>query len=244
MHHRSTSENLAQAMERARRHWQSRRKEEIQGEPPPEPAPAAFTIAISREAGARGADIARALGERLGWQVYDKEILQKIAAEMGFRTDLVASVDERRSSWLRECLEAFSAVPTVTTEAYVRHLIETVLSLAAHGECVIVGRGAAQILPEATTVRIRLVAKLEDRIAAIQQRLNLDPKEAAAWVDQTDRDRLRFVKDHLQKDPNDAHRYDLILNTSRFTIPECVDLILEALNRLKSRAKGTVVVGK
>jgi len=36
-----------------------------------------ITIAISRQAGSSGADIARAVGARLGWPVYDHELLTR-----------------------------------------------------------------------------------------------------------------------------------------------------------------------
>src|SRR5690242_12897526 len=45
------------------------------GAPPPRTGPAAMTIAVSREAGARGGTIARRVGRKLGWQVYDQELL-------------------------------------------------------------------------------------------------------------------------------------------------------------------------
>ena len=76
---------------------------------------------------------------------------------MHLRTKLLESVDERRTSWLVEFAEAFSQLPLVSEVAYVRHLIQTILSLSVHGSCVIVGRGATHILPPATTLRVALV---------------------------------------------------------------------------------------
>ena len=36
-------------------------------------------ITISREAGARGSTVARLVGKKLGWTVYDQELLEYIA---------------------------------------------------------------------------------------------------------------------------------------------------------------------
>jgi hypothetical protein len=47
--------------------------------------------------------------------------------------------------------------------AYVHHLSQAILSLGAHGRCVIIGRGAAQILPAQTTLRVRLIGPRERR---------------------------------------------------------------------------------
>jgi cytidylate kinase len=144
--------------------------------------------------------------------------------------------DERRQNWLQECLKALSSGRTVSASAYVPHLLETLLSLAAHGECVLVGRGAAQVLPAATTLRVRLVGPVEDRVQAIRQRFGISPEEAARWVERTDGERGRFVQEHFHKDPADPRLYDLVLNASRLTVNECADLIIETLHRLRARA--------
>src|SRR5207253_2128180 len=121
--------------------------------------------------------------------------------------------------------------------AYVRHLMETIVSLGAHGECVIVGRGAAEILPAYTSLRVRLVGPREDRIAATSQRLSISLAEATRWIDETDRERVRFVKDYFRKDPTDPNGYDLILNFVRWSVLECAAIIIEALHRMQGRTK-------
>jgi cytidylate kinase len=223
---------------RAQLHWQTRRQAEdeervaaVKGSA----APTAFTIAISRETGAQGAAVAAKLGERLGWPVYDRELLRHIAEEMGLSTSLLASVDERRVNWLTSYLETFAATNAVSEGAYLLNLSKIVLSLAAHGECVIVGRAAAQFLPPEKTLRVRLVAPLADRIAIVSKRTGLGREDAARRVQITDDDRTNFVRGHFHKDPADPTLYDLILNTSRFTVEECAELIEQALRRFQTR---------
>jgi hypothetical protein len=55
----------------------------------------ALTIAISREAGAEGAAIGAAIGSLLGWPVYNDELLERIAQDMGVQKSLLDSVDEK-----------------------------------------------------------------------------------------------------------------------------------------------------
>jgi cytidylate kinase len=229
---KSSSERLAEAMERARRHWQAQRKMEAIPEAPPLSAPAPFTIALSREAGANGTAVARAVAEKLGWPVYDRELLQRIADDMGLHASLLESVDEKRVSWLQEITSASQ----VSAAGYVRRLIETVLSLGRLGACVIVGRGAAQILPPETTLRVRLVAPLEARITAVSRKHGVSREEAARQVKKTDRDRSDFVMEHFHKDPADSRHYDLVLNSARFSVVDCAEVIIEALRRLEACA--------
>src|SRR5262249_43681216 len=68
---------LTEALVRANQHWQLRHQEEA--ERSEKAAAPAFTIALSREAGTYGAAIARAVADRLGWPVYDSELLQRIS---------------------------------------------------------------------------------------------------------------------------------------------------------------------
>jgi cytidylate kinase len=221
------------ALGKVLQHWETRRKAEARQVTGSGESRRAFAIALSREAGARGTGTARAVGALLGWMVYDHELVERIAQEMKLRSSLV--------SWSQECVEAFASVPAVSGAAYVRRLSETLLSLAAHGECVIVGRGAAQALPAETTLRVRLVAPVAWRVEAVAGKFGIAREDAARRVATTDRERVRFVKDHFHKDPTEATQYDLILNASRFSVGECADLIVEALHRLQ--AHGTVGPG-
>jgi cytidylate kinase len=214
--------------------WETRRKEQATRPAGSFPHSRAFTIALSREYGARGTLTAREVGARLGWTVYDHELLERIAQEMNLRTSLLKSVDEKKVSWLQESVEAFASVPTVSDSAYVQHLVQTLLSLSAHGECVIVGRGAAQILPAETTLRVRLVARVEWRIATRSLELGIPREEAARRVETTDRERVCFVKDHFRKDATDPRQYDLVLNSSRYSVSACAGLIVEGLRHLQA----------
>lgn len=232
-------EHLVGALDRAQRHWFERQRESAASPPT---APPALTIALSREAGTPGTSVAREVGARLGWPVYDHELLQRIAQEMGLRVRLLESVDERRQSWLRECVEAFASAPMegkgdyVSEGAFVRHLVETVLSLGAHGQCVIVGRGAPLLLAPETTLRVRLVGLLADRVTVLSRRHGLTRKEAERRVQEVERERVRFIREHFQKDPTEPAYYDLFLNTSRWSIAECAELIIQALHGLQVRA--------
>ena len=196
-----------------------------------------FTIALSRDCGANGHLIARAVGARLDWPVYDQELLRRIADDMGLRTRMLESLDEKRANWLQESMAGFvTSSPAVDSGAYIHHLVETLLSLAAHGECVILGRGAAQLLPPAKTLRLRLVGPRKDRVATIQKRLGVGKEEAARRVAQTDHDRTRFVVVNFHKDPADPCNYDLVLNATRLGVEACADLIVEALARVQAQA--------
>jgi cytidylate kinase len=235
---------MGEILEHLFRHWETQgQSSQSEGEHGLS-GPRAFTIALSREAGTNGTAVAHDIGQRLGWQVYDYELLERIAQEMGLRTKLLESVDERRQNWLLEAFETLSSVPMnsdaavfVSESAYVHNLIKTVLALGVHGQCVIVGRGAPFILPPATTLRVRLVAPVMDRILTVMSRSpDLSERQAAHEVRDTDRERNDFIRDHFMKDPEDVHNFDLVINVSRLNVADCADLIIDALHGLEPPA--------
>jgi cytidylate kinase len=203
--------------------------------PPPEP-PTRFTIALSRQAGTPASTIAREVGQRLGWAVYDRELLDRIAADQRWRLEQLERVDERHLGWLLETCESFLGVPLVAESAYVHQLVKTMLALSLRGECIIVGRGAAQRLPPSTTLRVRLFAPRRSRIVALAQQEGISEKQATRKVKELDREHRLFVRRNFFKDPGDPDEYDLVLNAARLPVPACTRLILEALSGMQASA--------
>jgi hypothetical protein len=78
-----SSERMAEALERARRYWHKCREYQVALGAHPAAAPPPFTVALNCEAGANGPAVARAIGDRLGWHVYDHELVEWTAREMG-----------------------------------------------------------------------------------------------------------------------------------------------------------------
>jgi cytidylate kinase len=189
-------------------------------------------VAVSREAGARGVEVAREIGQRLEWPVYDREIIDLIAEESGLRSELLKSVDEHDPNWLVEAFTSFTRHGAVSSAGYVHHLVNVLNALAAHGKCVIVGRGANAFLPRATTLRLRVVADLGDRVRQVALEKGLSEEEASAEVTRTDRERARFVENHFRRDIADPTHFDLVVNTSRLSPAACADLAVSALRSL------------
>jgi cytidylate kinase len=255
MSHESSSTHphagtVSQLVDKAFRHWEARRQAAAaQRNSGPQTSPA-FTVTLSREAGTQGTLVAQEVGRILGWHVYDHELLEKIAQDMGLRTSLLESVDERRQSWLLEVAQGLMSVPSkgdrgplVSDSGFVHHLVRTVLAVGVHGECVIVGRGAAFILPAETTLRVRLVGPVSERIAALSRILALSESDGARQVRALDRARNDFVQDHFQKDPTDPGNYDLILNAPRLSAVQSAEVIVETLLRLRARGIDKTTAG-
>src|SRR6478736_2094250 len=153
------------------------------GELAPRPgAPAGITIALSREAGARGGTVARRVGKRLGWQVYTQELLEFLCANDVARQSVLADVPPDAVDWVTAQLERVRRDRGIDPEADGGDMPRLILSLAARGQAILVGRGAGYYLPRETSLHVRIVAPLADRIAHMADWLRLTREQAAEQV--------------------------------------------------------------
>ena len=131
------------------------------GEPSARPiAPAAITIAISREAGARGGSIARRVGKRLGWQVYNQELLEYLCASEAAREPLLMDVPPDATGWIESQLDRVSHDHGIDPRAEGAVMPRLILSIASRGQAILVGRGAGYYLPRESSLHIRVVVRL------------------------------------------------------------------------------------
>src|SRR5580765_1278946 len=170
------------------------------------------TICISRQYGARGAAMGRQVADRLGFRFYSDELIQDIAEKAHVRKQVVESLDERVQDGIAEWVAGLIKRGVFAPSDYLRNLSNVVLTLARHGRGVIVGRGAHFLLDGKTTLRVRVIAPLELRVARIAKRDGLSDADARAKVLRIDGERLAFNRQHYNADLGDPDNYDLVVN--------------------------------
>jgi cytidylate kinase len=194
----------------------------------PPPGPASLSIAISREAGSRGGSIARRAGAKLGWQVYTQELIEYISQEGSFRQDLLETTSAADLRWAEERLEQLLREQNLSQHPSLGNVARIILALGAHGEVILLGRGAGCILPPRTTLHVRIMAPLPDRVAYMSQWLRLTIEEAAEQVRLRDTRRATFIATHFHRQPADIYQYDLLLNSSLLGEELCAEMIAQA----------------
>ena len=192
-------------------------------------------ISISREFGARGAEVGRSVAERLGFQFHSQELVHEVAKQARVRQQLVASLDERArdeiEQWVTELMEDGAFSPT----DYLKNLTKVILTFGRHGKGVIIGRGSQFVLNPKKTLRVRAFAPLEARVRRIAQHEGVSRGEARTKVLRIDSERTAFHRQHFDADAALPHHYDLLLNTATLPIDACVDMVVRAFRaRFKS----------
>lgn len=190
--------------------------------------PGSLTIAFSRQSGSRGARIAALVGEQLGWQVYTHELLAYGSQDEQFYEEIFEGLTPAARKWVDDELRRSPLGDKLDTAGSAVNLARIILALGAQGDVILVGRGAGYLLPRQTTLHVRTVAPLADRIGYMSQWLRLTHEEAAEQVHARDLRREGFIQNQFGVSPHDAHLYDLVINTSSIGEELCADLVVQA----------------
>lgn len=193
-------------------------------------APLGLTLAISREAGARGSSIARRVGKKLGWQVCTQELLEFLTNNESARAHVLADLPHDAADWTDAQLERIKKDKILNPGVDLGELPRLILTLASRGGVILVGRGAGYLLPRETSLNVRVVAPLEDRVAFMAQTLRRTREEAADYVRENDEQRAAYLVKTFTRRPGDLADYDLLLNSHLLGEETCVDVLLAAIN--------------
>jgi len=190
-------------------------------------------ITISRMTGSGGRTVAAKLAEYVQtkvpghapWTVFDRKLVAQVLEEHHLSKRLAEYMPENHKSMLTDIFEELLGLhPSSWT--LVHQTADTILHLAQLGNVILVGRGANIVTSKLGNVfHVRLVGSVERRTERVQQVYELDRRSALEFLKKEDRGRKRYLKEHFEKDIDDATLYDLIVNTDRMGYDETARLI-------------------
>lgn len=195
-------------------------------------------ITLSREAGAGGGQIAELVGRRLGWEVLDRELIDRVAERLRVSRATVETVDETTTNWFTDVFGSWVNPHIVPHSQYVAHLGRIVLAAAKQGNVVIVGRGAQFLLPRSSCLPVRIIASEKYRVEQVQKRHQLTSREARRALNQLDAGRREFVRNYYHRDIDDVHLYDLVLNVENLGQDCTADLVAAAARSISAAPHG------
>jgi len=165
-----------------------------------------------------------------GWVFLDKNLLAHALARYNLPERLAEHLPEDKISEIKAVIGEWVGLHPSLWE--LEHKVaEAILQLAHVGRVVIAGRAAyliTQSLPGG--FHVKLVASPEVRAQRMMKLLNCPAATAAAHNRETDLARRRYVKARFGRDIDDAHLYDLVINTDRMPPATAARLIVEALH--------------
>jgi osmotically-inducible protein OsmY len=175
-------------------------------------------IAMTREMGSLGKDVAAALAAKSGGKVVYHEIIDPIADKMRLRKSHVERfLDGRSGLWERLTTDKTS-LAIFTADEIFRFLRD--------GETVVIrGWGASHLLAGIPhVIRVRVCAPRVTRIDRMMERLDTDKREAVeSEMAMNEESHLAITRRNFGIDWRDSEHYDLVLSTERLSVDECVD---------------------
>ncbi len=218
----SYSRSLDKRIEEQVKRWQADQKKKYK-------KPIRPVITISRLPGAMASELASKLSKDLDIDLFDQEIVEKIAESADKSQRVVESLDEQDRGILEEWITALGENHMWSYE-YLQHLTNVVGAIGAHGHAVIVGRGASFILPREVCLRVLVVAPLLVRIKNVMLKFSVSDKEASRQVMKLDAERKAFIQKYFQADMMDPTNYDLVINTHNIAIDLAARIVKETYN--------------
>lgn len=184
-------------------------------------------ITVSREFGAKGAALAGELGIKLGFKVWDKDLLTIVSESIGTNKEFIASLDESRRSLLEDTIFGFIN-HRETNLSYLIFLVKAVRTLEKFGNSIIVGRGANYICQNKNSFHVRVVCPLKKRVQNYAREHQIPKNEASDIILKKDADRENFTRYNFNRDISNSSDYDLTINSDTYTMDEMADIVIRA----------------
>jgi cytidylate kinase len=179
-------------------------------------------IAMNREMGSLGKEVAAGLEEALGVKTRHHEMIDHLANRARLRKSHVISFLEGKQGLLERL---------TTDQVQLRILTaDEILSMAESGEPLMLrGWGATSLLKDVPhAIRVCVSASRRTRVKRMMARLNTeDMTQVERIVDHNDEAARAVMRRHFHIDPLNINEYDMSFNTDRLSIAQCVDDIVQ-----------------
>ena len=189
-------------------------------------------ICIGREYGSGGHEIGEKLAKKLDLPLYDRNLLDEVAATKNVDVNEISAYDEKPRNFLfSRTVRGYNNSPEQNVAEMQFALLK---SKAADGDSfVIVGRCSDELFEGlAPYISIFIHGDEEARIERIMKVRNLDRKKAKQAIERHDRKRRQYHNNFCQKKWGESKSYHLCINSSRLGIDACVDLLADYISKL------------
>lgn len=192
---------------------------------------APLVITISREYGSGGHDVGELLAKRLGIPLYDRSLIDKTAAELGYTRESVASNEQNISTAkLWELIFTDKSIPasmnpSMDDAIYVSQS-RTIRELASGHSCVIIGRMADWVLRDRDNcLKVFITSDRSTAMARIARKTGANADEAARRMERINKGRSNHYLQYSGRHWTDARNYDIVINTTLTGIDGAADII-------------------
>lgn len=191
-----------------------------------------FVITVGCEYGSGGPQIAKMIADRLGIEYYNRDLVDKVVAQIGVDKGLVEEADTKIG--VRYAFDTSYGVRYANlSNRVIDAQFQAINDFANRSSCVIVGRSSDYILRNRDDVlNVFIYASQEDEIAAVMKEKGIKnmrkAKEEWESVDKAQHARHEYI---TGKKRGDRHTRDMLINSSILGWDETADMIIDMIDR-------------
>ena len=194
-------------------------------------------IAISRQYGSGGRELANILAEKLGYKLYDRQIVHMAAAQLGISGMSESQLKEFEDNvpplslkFMPFYIFGMSGAKPMNHKMFEQES-EIIRRLAKDGNCIILGRCADAVLQGNENVCSVFVCANDE----YREKRGKEVYEGKTLkeLDAENEKRARYYNYYTGKKWGEASNYDLIVNTSNAPLDKIADAIIEYINTVK-----------
>ena len=177
-------------------------------------------IAMTREIGSLGTEVAARVAKRLGLEVVRSEVAaNNVARRLGVAESAVSRYLDGSASLLERW--------QVDRRKLFHYASEEILSLAQRGNVLIKGWGATTMLRDVPQViNVRVCAPMEFRVRVMMERQGRnDASTVQEEIERFDAARARTLRAYFNVEQEDARLYHIVFNTERLSVNACVNAV-------------------
>ena len=193
-------------------------------------------IAIEREYGSGGQEIAERLAKLSGIPCFGREILERVAKQMNLSVDQIEDCEERATGSVLYSLYAMSQMQTGNADMLPLEgkvfLVEQnmIREMASHGAAVFLGHCAAEALQDRLGVlRVFIRSDEQDKAQRITDSYGIAEKDVKKMIQKFDRKRANYYQANTGRKWRDPEHYDLILDSGTLGTALCASILQHIL---------------
>jgi cytidylate kinase len=186
-------------------------------------------VTISSEPGSGGQIIAKEIAEKMGFDLFQRNIIQEIAERADISTSVLDTIGKEHLSIIEDFIATLVNKKYQCPKFYIEQLMKIISVIGKHGHAVIVGRGANFILPHSQRLSIRVVASMDFRIRNISRIKSISEDDAKKEVITKEVKRKAFIRKSFDADIADPVNYDMIFNTEYIRYDAVVEMVRQIL---------------
>ena len=199
-------------------------------------------ITISRHFGAGGRTLGEMVSKRLGYALYDNEVIQLVSMKAKVSEEEVQSLEKDTSGAFKKLISGIAPKSlhdlilsrkqgAIDEDVYVDVLRKIITEIADEGKAVIIGRGSQYILEDSPDAyHVLITADMEDRIKFMEEKHDLTHEQAVKAVNEDNKRRANLFSKFGQTDYDQPERYHLVLNRSLLDLDSACEMMCELVS--------------